>query len=59
MNVEDRLALVRQVGEEIVTEDELRALLEAKPHPVAYDGFEPSGTIHIAQGVLRCISACR
>jgi len=56
MNVEDRLALVREVGEEIVTEDELRALLEAKPHPVAYDGFEPSGTIHVAQGILRAIN---
>ncbi|MFA5861054.1 MAG: tyrosine--tRNA ligase [Candidatus Thermoplasmatota archaeon] len=56
MNIEDRLALVKQVGEEIVTEDELRALLEAKPHPIAYDGFEPSGTIHIAQGVLRAIN---
>ena len=56
MNVEDRLALIRQVGEEIVTEEDLRALLAEKPHPVAYDGFEPSGTIHIAQGLLRAIN---
>lgn len=56
MNIEDRLALVREVGEEIVTEDELRALLLAKPHPVCYDGFEPSGRIHIAQGILRAIN---
>src|SRR5690349_19265805 len=56
MNIDDRLALVREVGEEIVTEDELRALFAEKPHPVAYDGFEPSGTIHIAQGVLRAIN---
>ena len=56
MSLAERLALIREVGEEIVTEDELRALLEAKPHPVAYDGFEPSGTIHIAQGVLRAIN---
>lgn len=56
MNVEDRLALIREVGEEIVTEDELRALLDAKAHPVCYDGFEPSGRIHIAQGILRAIN---
>jgi tyrosyl-tRNA synthetase len=56
VNVEERLALVREVGEEIVTEDELRALLEAKAHPIAYDGFEPSGSIHIAQGLLRAIN---
>jgi len=56
MNTEDRLALIRQVGEEIVTEDELRLLLESKPHPIAYDGFEPSGKIHIAQGLLRAIN---
>jgi tyrosyl-tRNA synthetase len=56
MNVEDRLALIREVGEEIVTEEELRQLLQEKPHPVAYDGFEPSGTIHIAQGLLRAIN---
>lgn len=56
MNVEERLALVREVGEEIVTEEELRALLEAKPNPIAYDGFEPSGRIHIAQGILRAIN---
>lgn len=56
MNVEDRLALIHEVGEEIVTEDELRALLDAKPRPICYDGFEPSGRIHIAQGILRAIN---
>jgi tyrosyl-tRNA synthetase len=56
MNIEDRLALIREVGEEIVTEEELRSLLESKAHPIAYDGFEPSGKIHIAQGLLRAIT---
>jgi len=53
---ETRVALVKEVGEEIVTEEELRALLAAKAHPIAYDGFEPSGTAHIAQGVMRAIN---
>ena len=56
MNIDERVALIRQVGEEILTEEELRELLSKKKSPVAYDGFEPSGTIHIAQGLLRAIN---
>jgi tyrosyl-tRNA synthetase len=56
MNIDERLALIKQVGEEIITEKELRELLEKKKNPVAYDGFEPSGRIHIAQGILRAIN---
>ncbi len=56
MDLEKRLQLIEAVGEEIITREELRQLLQAKAHPVAYDGFEPSGKIHIAQGVLRAIN---
>ncbi|MBS3099840.1 tyrosine--tRNA ligase [Candidatus Pacearchaeota archaeon] len=56
MNVEDRFNLIREVGEEVITEEELKKLLEEKKHPIAYDGFEPSGKIHIAQGALRVIN---
>ena len=57
MDVQTRLNLVKEVGEEIITEAELKELLEKKKNPVAYDGFEPSGTdIHIAQGLLRAIN---
>lgn len=52
----DRLELIKQVGEEIITEEELKKLLSEKKNPVAYDGFEPSGNIHIAQGILRVIN---
>ena len=55
MDIETRLAYVRQVGEEIITEKELRALFETKDHPTAYDGFEPSGLAHLPFGVLRPI----
>lgn len=44
------------MGEECIQEDELRMLLEKKPMPVCYDGFEPSGRMHIAQGVLKSIN---
>ena len=37
------------MGEECIQEAELRNLLEKKPIPIAYDGFEPSGRMHIAQ----------
>src|SRR3989338_4659315 len=57
MNPEDRFNLIKQVGAEIITEDELKELLRTKKTPIAYDGFEPSGTnIHIAQGLLRAIN---
>ncbi|MBU90491.1 tyrosine--tRNA ligase [Candidatus Woesearchaeota archaeon] len=57
MNIKQRLDLIKQVGEEIITEEELKQALETKKKPVAYDGFEPSGTsIHIAQGLLRAIN---
>lgn len=57
MDTETRFQLIKEVGEEILTEKELRELLETKKNPVAYDGFEPSGTsIHIAQGLLRSIN---
>jgi len=56
MNIDERIALIKQVGEEILTEEELKELLSKKKNPVAYDGFEPSGKIHIAQGLLRAIN---
>ncbi|KAG6760571.1 hypothetical protein POTOM_037094 [Populus tomentosa] len=49
LSLEERFQLVRSVGEECIQEDELRNLLEKKPLPICYDGFEPSGRMHIAQ----------
>ena len=43
MDVDQRLALITRNTEEIVTEEELRALLTEKEEPTAYIGFEPSG----------------
>ena len=56
MNTEERLSLIKEVGEEIIGEDELIELLNSKKKIIAYDGFEPSGKIHIAQGLLRTIN---
>jgi tyrosyl-tRNA synthetase len=59
MDIETRMALVRRVGEEIVTEEELKHIFESNQHPVAYDGFEPSGCLHVAQGLMRAINVNR
>src|SRR3989338_8484444 len=57
MDIETKLSLIKEIGEEILTEEELRQLLQTNQHPIAYDGFEPSSTdIHIAQGILRSIN---
>jgi len=56
MDVKERLELIKQVGEEIITEEDLVKLLKEKKNPIAYDGFEPSGRIHIAQGIMRAIN---
>ncbi|XP_020570680.1 tyrosine--tRNA ligase 1, cytoplasmic [Phalaenopsis equestris] len=56
LSLEERFALVRSVGEECIQEDELRNLLAKKLNPICYDGFEPSGRMHIAQGVMKTIN---
>jgi len=55
MDTQTRLALVKGIGEEIVTEGELYDLLATKDHPIAYDGFEPSGLAGIHFGVYRAL----
>lgn len=56
LTLDEKFALCRSVGEECIQEDELRRMLEKKPHITAYDGFEPSGRMHIAQGVLKALN---
>ncbi|CAK9310954.1 unnamed protein product [Citrullus colocynthis] len=56
LSLEEKYQIVRSVGEECIQEDELRNLLDKKPEPVCYDGFEPSGRMHIAQGVMKAIN---
>lgn len=56
LNAEERFQIVRSIGEECIQEDELMNLLAKKPQPICYDGFEPSGRMHIAQGVMKTIN---
>lgn len=56
MDIEERLELIkRPPTEEVITEEDLRHLLETKQSPMAYDGFEPSGFLHLGSGILRAI----
>ncbi len=56
MDLEKRVELIlRSPTEEVITVEDLKALLEVNEHPVAYDGFEPSGLAHLPLGVLRPI----
>nr|XP_043624980.1 tyrosine--tRNA ligase 1, cytoplasmic-like [Erigeron canadensis] len=56
MSVEEKFQIVRSIGEECIQEAELMNLLAKKPQPICYDGFEPSGRMHIAQGVMKIIN---
>ncbi|CAB9507871.1 Tyrosine--tRNA ligase 1, cytoplasmic [Seminavis robusta] len=53
---------IRSVGEECISEAELKELLISRgrgaegPGFVLYDGFEPSGRMHIAQGVFKAMN---
>eukprot|EP00614_Pseudopedinella_elastica_P014696 CAMPEP_0172581694 /NCGR_PEP_ID=MMETSP1068-20121228/992_1 /TAXON_ID=35684 /ORGANISM="Pseudopedinella elastica, Strain CCMP716" /LENGTH=919 /DNA_ID=CAMNT_0013374779 /DNA_START=63 /DNA_END=2822 /DNA_ORIENTATION=- len=52
-----KFAAVRSVGEECVTEADLETLLKLRPDSFRlYDGFEPSGRMHIAQGIFKAIN---
>eukprot|EP01118_Nematostelium_gracile_P000994 TRINITY_DN1099_c0_g3_i1.p1 TRINITY_DN1099_c0_g3~~TRINITY_DN1099_c0_g3_i1.p1 ORF type:complete len:428 (+),score=143.35 TRINITY_DN1099_c0_g3_i1:59-1342(+) len=56
LTTQEKFELVRSVGEECQKDDELFNLLDKKPSIRCYDGFEPSGRMHIAQGILKAIN---
>ncbi|PIN93022.1 tyrosine--tRNA ligase [Candidatus Pacearchaeota archaeon CG10_big_fil_rev_8_21_14_0_10_31_24] len=56
LSADEKIESIKSFAEEIISEDELRTLFNEKKNYVAYDGFEPSGQIHIAQGLLRAIT---
>ena len=48
--------LLKRGVSEIISEEELKTLLSSNEKITAYDGFEPSGQIHIAQGIVLAIN---
>ena len=56
LSLEERYKLCLSVGEETLSEDRLMDLLKKKENFICYDGFEPSGRMHIAQGLMKAIN---
>lgn len=60
VEIESAFSIIKGLGEEIIGEEELIKKIRTKTDQlmisewiVFYDGFEPSGRLHIAQGLLR------
>jgi tyrosyl-tRNA synthetase len=53
LSLEEKVELICSIGEEVIDKEGLYNLLKNKKEIVAYDGFEPSGRMHLAQGLLR------
>jgi tyrosyl-tRNA synthetase len=56
LSLDDKYSLSLSVGEECTEPHKLLKLLFFKTHPVCYDGFEPSGRMHIAQALIKAIN---
>ena len=53
LDIERKIELIcRPPTEEVVTPEDLRQLLETEEHPIAYNGWEPSGLAHLGTGVI-------
>ena len=56
MNVHEKYELIMSITDECVTKHDLYDKLLKNKNIICYDGFEPSGKMHIAQGLMRCIN---
>lgn len=59
LTTQEKVELIKSIaknGGEIVGEEELAKILESGEKLYTYDGFEPSGQMHIAQGIIRAIN---
>ena len=57
--LKEKIELIKSIatnGGEIVGEEELPSILRSNEKLYTYDGFEPSGQMHIAQGIIRAIN---
>jgi len=53
MDIEEKIELItRPPTEEVITLPDLRQLLETNDHPIAYNGFEPSGMMHLGTALI-------
>jgi len=53
LDIETKTELIcRPPTEEVLTIEDLRHLLKTEEHPIAYNGWEPSGLVHLGTGVI-------
>ncbi len=52
MKLEERISLITKNSDEVISEEEIRTILETKSTPRAYIGFELSGFLHLGTGVI-------
>jgi tyrosyl-tRNA synthetase len=53
VDIETKIELIcKPPTEEVITPDDLRQLLQVEEHPIAYNGWEPSGLVHLGTGVI-------
>jgi tyrosyl-tRNA synthetase len=53
MDLETKLDLIKRAPtEEVITEEELKLLLETNDHPTHYQGFEISGLLHLGNFIV-------
>ena len=53
MDIETKLELIcKPPTEEVLTPQDIRRILETEEHPIAYNGWEPSGLVHLGTGVI-------
>ena len=55
--VKQRVSNIMSIAEECQTEEELEQLIRSGKQIIAYNGFEPSGRIHIAQAIITVLNA--
>lgn len=53
MSNDSSMRIINDLSDEIITSDELNVLLRSKRELIAYDGFEPSGKMHVAQALMK------
>jgi tyrosyl-tRNA synthetase len=53
LDIETKIDLIcKPPTEEVLTIEDLRNLLETRQHPIAYNGWEPSGLVHLGTGPI-------
>lgn len=53
MQNKDSIKIIQDLSDEIITLDEFNAALSSNKPLIAYDGFEPSGWMHVAQALMK------